>query len=195
MQTLAEFEAAFRDEIGPELTQMVKGPEIRRWLNRGQSRLSVYRPLRDILTWTAGTTYVAFPADYHHLEELVPRGTTRELPRHRAFGEGIWFDEDQTIPAGSATIWYWAHWPTIDGTTRSELPPVGDDALISYCLYRFFKRLASSRSDYRTYATILGQNAVDLSELDDLAERHLADFNDGREVLADTYQQPDFFVE
>lgn len=184
MQTLEEFRADFRSEVG-DAAQLAENPEIDRWFNAAQRKLGVYRPQTDTITWAAGATTVALPADFHHVEEFVPDDGTYALPAHRVWAGQLAFNRAATS-AGSGTLRYWATWPKVTGSQRSLLTQEADDVCLSYALYRFFKRLASSRSDYRRYSTITGSNGVDISELDALSERHYNDFTIGAQDLIDS---------
>lgn len=177
--TQSEFRQAFRDEVG-DAAQLIRDAQIDRWVNQAQARLGTYAQKTAAVTWTAGATSITVPADFRDVVEFVGDDA---IPTHRVWGGGI----DFTRPAewaGSAKLYYLGHWPRITTDTPSELPEEGNQACLSFALYRFFKRLASSRADYRRYSTITQANGVDIEELDDLSERHYNDFLDSRESMS-----------
>lgn len=181
MMTQDDFAAAFRSEVG-DAAALVRDPEIFRWFNAGQRALGTYREKNAGLTWALGATEVDLPTDFVRPELL----DGDDVPSYRIWGDPkkIIFRE-ATYSAGTGTLYYYAAWPRVTGSQPSLLPDVGDDACLSYALYRFFKRVASSRSDYRKFATTVAANGVDISELDALSERHYNDFLASRDELQD----------
>lgn len=189
MQTAQDFIDSFGSEVGPELESLVDPHEVLRWVNRGQGRLGIYRPKVVPITWPSAATEIVLPADFHHAEKIR---FACPAPQHEWFGASLQLTGDSVV-AGDGKLFYWAYYPKITGNQDSLLPDEGDDALISFSLYRFYKRLASSRADYRRYATITAQNGVDISELDALSERHFSDFDDARNDLQDAVHAPSAF--
>lgn len=189
---LDELTADVLAELGSEVEQLVRPRDIRRWANRGQSRLGIYRPLAADVTWAAGATSLALPADFHHVEAWDVK--TGSLPEHTIWGSAALFDPvSGASSSGSARLRYWAVYPDITGGQPSLLPSEGDDALVAFCLYSFFKRLASSRADYRRYATVVSSNGVDISELDAISERHFNDYTEIRDALQQDYSAAAFY--
>lgn len=177
--TSAELVADFYAEVGSDLDEMVKPERVLRWMNQGQARLPRKASMVEI-TWNVGDASVDMLADFIRFEGLIDVDGC--LPAHRVWGNAIVFSAP-AYDSGSATLLYWADWPAISNTQDSTLPQVGEQGLVSFALYRFFKTLASSRADFRRYATISQANGVDISELDALSERHLADYEDAQEEM------------
>lgn len=175
----ATFRSEFSDEVGADLVALVDvtaGGDVDRWLSEGLRRLGWLLEQTASLTWNAGATSVALPADYYKVSDVVPATGTR-LPAYRVFGTVIRFlDPDGAEADGEATLYYHARHADIDDANPSTLPDEGNRALQAFLLYRFWKKLATNRSDYRRYATIAGQNAVDIDELTAMADRALDDF-------------------
>lgn len=195
MWELSEFEAGFRAEVGDDLMELTKPSDISRWVNEGQAKLRYYREQAAAVTWAALDETIAVPSDFHHIEKLVPDDGVYVAPFH-AWGSTIRFDRPDVVEAGSGKLWYWGKWPTITGSQASLLPEIGDQAVLSYALYRFFKRLASSRADFRLYASLRQANGVTIEDLDALSERHLGDFEEGRDVLVDDeLLKPEFYFQ
>lgn len=187
-----EFERGFRDEIGDDLGQLVRDSAILRWINEGQGKLQVYRQRTSALAWASAAVTVAMPSDFHHEEEIKPDLSSAVYP-HRIWGRVLYFDDPSVVSSGAGTLFYWATWPSVSGVQVSLLPDLGDQACLSFALYRFFKRLASSRADYRLYAATSQGNGVDVNDLSDLAEQHLEDFKETRDALSDTESSPSTF--
>lgn len=197
MMTLSEFRDAFASEVGPEVAALARAQEIDRWFNAAQRALGVYREMTSDLAWLALASTVALPTDFVRPEQLLPDPDTGCVPSHRVWGDpkAILFVDPANVTAGSAKLFYWAAWPKITSGQPSLLPDVGDDACLSYALYRFYKRLASSRADYRKYSTVAAANGVDIEELDALSERHYNDFLAIREELQTRDDEPLTFWE
>jgi hypothetical protein len=198
MLSQAEFREAFQSEVGGDVFNMIRPEEIDRWINRGQARLGLYLQLVADVSWSQGDVQIVLPNDFHHAEKW--KVTMGCLPNGEFWGVGqgngaAYVFNTAAYDDGSATLLYYAVPPAITATQDSLLTQLGDDGCLSYALYRFFKRLASSRSDYRRYATISNSNGVDISELDALSEKHLADFNDARELVQDFRQDAVTFYE
>lgn len=191
-QTLAEFVADFRAEVG-DIGDVVRDQTIGSWVNEGQERLRVYRKMTSAIAWSAGDTSVALPADFHHIEDIDPDSGVA-VPAYRIWGTLRFLEP--AASAGSGTLYYWAVWPKITVSQGSLLSNLGDQAALSFALYRFFKRLSSSRADYRMYASIAQANGVGVDELANLAEQHLADFTEATTALADEMTDPvSFYAE
>lgn len=182
MQTLDEFVRDFRAEVG-DIGDIIRDNVIGGWVNEGQERLRLYREQTAALSWNAGATSVSVPTDFHHIETVQPDPSIC-FPPYRVWGDKLVFIE-KPLSSGTATLLYWANWPKITASAPSLLPDLGDQAALSFALYRFFKRLSSSRADYRMYASIAQANGVGVDELSDLSERHLQDFEDARTSLSE----------
>lgn len=188
--SLQDFRDSVRAELGPDVSQLLQDEEIDRWVNDGQTRLDHQRQQTAALAWTGGATEIVLPADFHRREDVLI--LTGSLPRYDIWG-GKFTLRCAAAEAGTATLRYWGTFPRITGSSDSLQSATGDNAILSYCLYRFYKRLASSRADFRKYAVLSNANGVDIAELDALSERHYNDFLDAREQL--TVDEPASFFE
>jgi len=65
--------------------------------------------------------------------------------------------------------------------STSPLTYQEDYACINYMLSRFYKKLSSNRAFYKRYATLVGQNAVSMADLQAEADRYYQDFLEARE--------------
>jgi hypothetical protein len=172
---LSDFREALIGELGEKLYDIVGDKPFERWVNVGQTKLGSFVRKTVTVTWAAGDTQIALPADWRNLDHYSADVGSCGLPSGNEWGAAYVFTRPATA-GGSGTFFYYGERPAITGSSPSTLNSRGDEALISYCLYRFFKRLAGSRTDYRMYATITQSNGVDIAELDDIGERHLQDF-------------------
>jgi hypothetical protein len=192
MLSLDELLIAFREEAGEEIAALVRDPVLERWINQGQARLGYYRQQSASFTWDANDLGFDLPVDFKRPEKLVADYGSACVPAGTYWNDEYRFNSRVTS-SGSGVIYYWGAFPEITATQDSLLPDIGDDGILSYCAYRFYKRLASSRADFRRYATLTQANGVDISELDALSERYFTDFEDTREALADLIQNPSSF--
>lgn len=174
--TQAEFRTAVTDEVG-DLSDLLENTQIDRWVNEGRASIGFLDHKTAAITWDVGDLEVDLPADLLTLSTIRGRDVPY-LGHYVKWGQKLVLDtEDGASGAGSATLMYRAYYPEIDGSNASQLPLEGDRALISYALYRFFNMLASSRSNYRRYSTLVGQNAVTMDDLQAEADRHYDDFS------------------
>lgn len=191
MWALSKFRDAFKAEVGDQIAELTRDAAIDRWVNEGQGRLLYYRQKSQAVTWAAGDAFAALPADFHHLERVDARAGYY-VPSFDAWGGQLRFRE-AAAAGGTADLLYWATWPPISGGTPSSLPELGDQACLSFALYRFFKRLASSRADYRMYASIAQSNGVSVQDLAAVGEQHYNDFIETRDALNATVAEPAFY--
>lgn len=177
MRSLADLFDEFYLEIGTDLAELVEDVEVARWLNAGQRRLGFKRDLESALTWTAGDTEVALPTGVWQVNRLVANSDTL-IPAYQIRETTIRFlvDEDGVSDDGGATLLYQGNYPQITDSQDSLLSDDGDDALVAFALYRFFRKLATTRSLYTRYSTLTGQNAVTVDDLLQIASQHLDEF-------------------
>ena len=183
----AELVERFHLELGNNLEPLLEPATLYRWMNDGKNRLGARYPRTWSAAWTVGVTGFDLPPDFYRIDHLTPTSSTR-MPSYRIFGRLVRFqDPDGARSAGSASLDYWALYPDI--TESSDF--IGEDgeayALVSYMLHRFYIWLASSRTDFRRYSTITGQNGVRFEDLADVANSHLVDFRESGsiEILSD----------
>lgn len=193
MWTVRDFRQAFKDEVG-EVQTLVRDAAVDRWANEAQARLRYYRQRDTAINWAAGASSVAVPTDFHHEEKIEPDPGVC-VPSHYYWGTTIRFRYPEGVTGGTGRLFYHANWPEINGQNPSLLPSLGDQACLSFCLYRFFKRLASSRADFRKYAAIAQSNGVGVDDLATLAEQHYSDFTESRDALLDTIPEPSLYFE
>lgn len=183
--TLEELREEVLESLGTtgDVADIITPTEIDRWLNRGQERLSFWKPLTSALTWASGDLSIALPSDFRQFESIrfVPDSY---LDPYDFFGNAIYFTSgDGASSDGSGTLFYWAAWPEINSSVDCDLPPVGQEAIVKYAVHRFYQRLAAGRSDYRRYVTLTGGNAVGVGELMQLSLDYLQDFNDLKQEM------------
>jgi hypothetical protein len=185
VRSLTVLKEGFYRELSDELGQIADEDDVASWINDGRTRLGYYEPKTAALTWSVGDYLVTLPVDCCEFDSVVPDDGV-SIPPHRVWNNRLRFDCKATS-AGTATLFYGATPAAITGDLDSTLPDVLDQALISYALFRFFKWLAASRSDYRRYSTIAQGNAADVNQLLAAASGHRTDFIDAissREIPA-----------
>ena len=177
MLRLDELLDEFEDEVGTELMGMTSPEEVTRWLNKGQRRLGWKVDAEASVTWAAAATEVDLPADCYRPFRLVPNSDT-VIPAHKIRQTSIRFlvDEDGVSDAGTAKLIYEADYPAITDAAASELSVHGDDAIVAFALYRFFRKLATNRANYQRYSVTQGVNAVSVDDLVNVMNQHLDEF-------------------
>lgn len=167
----------FEDEVGDDLFALTSAAEVTRWLNKGQRRLGWKQDAEATVTWVAGATDVDLPADCFRPVRLVANSDT-VVPPHRIRQTSIRFlvDEDGVSDAGTAKLLYLSDYPAITEAVDSALSSDGDDALVAFALYRFFRKLATSRSNYQRYSVTQGVNAISVDDLVNVMNQHLDEF-------------------
>lgn len=180
MRSLERMWEDFGSDLSDELAQMADRPAFDRWINDGRSRLGYYVGATATLTWAVDDWTVDLPTDYCAFDDIEPDdGVT--VPPFRVWRSQIRFDAKATS-AGTATLFYTTLPDEITASADSTLPDVLDQALVSYALFRFFKWLATSRSDYRRYSTVAQGNAADVPQLLAAASGHRQDFIEAIDV-------------
>lgn len=150
------------------------------WFNEGMHRLGLFKPSYTGLTWTMGDVDLPLPADFSQLERLVyPSGGTPQ--EWQVWGSSLVIQETAGAREdGTFDLYYWAYFAEMDGSQASELAPEQDVACLYYSLYRFNRKLSSNRNYYKRYATMVGQNAVQVQDLQAEADRYYQDYLDAR---------------
>lgn len=154
------------------------------WWNEGQARLGFYKPSTADITWAAADRSVSLPAGFISLDKIVVDDGDTVEP-WRVFGSALVIDDPTgASAAGGARIYYWGQFTEMTtSTTATELTLAQDYACLYYALSRFYKRLSSSRAYYKRYATLVGQNAVSVQDLQDEAASYYQDFLDARDDI------------
>lgn len=173
MRRLGELRDSFYAELGEELRVMAEKKDIDRWMNDAAAYMDEHDAQTATITWVAGDFLVTLPSDFVSLDSL---DTDDPLPGYRVWHRKLRFESAATSD-GSATIFYLAEPDRVTASTASTLPDILDQARVFYALARFFRRLATSRSDYRRYSTIAQGNAAEIGDLLAQAERYQADFD------------------
>lgn len=174
----------FFDGIGRDIAELAREPEVLAWINEGIERLPARYPKAAAITWTAAASSVALPSDLVRFVRLdVNSGSYRQ--QYSVWGSALRFFDPLTA-SGSGTVFYFARFPRVTATEPSVVPALGEQAAIFYAQYRFFRKLAGSRADFRRYSTITGQSGLDVSDLDAVAERYHQDFLEARSEFEDT---------
>lgn len=174
--TNQEFFDLFLEQVGDQISELVREPEVTRWGNAGMGRLPARYPLSVPIAWAAGDTEFLLPADFVKIES-VRLDSGCALPSYQRWGQTLQF-LDPAGAAGSGTLFYYGLFPMLG--SNYDPSPVVVDAALGYALYRFYRRMASSRADFRRYTTITGQAGLDVSDLETVAEGHRQDFVDAR---------------
>jgi hypothetical protein len=177
----ADYGEAFDAETGEASVLVDRSMRIL-WYNEGQARLVRKKAGHVDLTWAAGTRDVAIAPDFLQLDKIIWNKDTSPQP-FRVWGDSLLIEDPSgASSAGGARILYWAEFsPMVVTTAATETTPTEDFACLYYALSRFYRRLASNRSIYTRYSTLLGQNAVSMSDLQQEYERYYQDFIDSRE--------------
>src|SRR5690242_20195336 len=153
------------DELREDLAQ--EG-DVETWLEQALVRIGPYAERIATLNWTSGDAYIDLPSDCVDVGRLDV--TDGAIPTWDRWGTRIRF-RDEATEDGQAALYYTGYYASPDDT----LDPRADKAhlaCVEYALSRFFRKLASSRSDYRRYATVTGQSGVEATDLRDLADDH-----------------------
>ena len=174
---------AFDSEVGVLSTLATAAQKIQ-WWNEGQARLGYYKPTVADLTWSEGDRDVALPAGFVRLEKLVTNDGVTPQP-WRVFGSLLVMDDPAgaTEDGGARLYDHGAFAAMTTATTETELTAAQDHACLYYALSRFHRLLSASRAYYKRYATIVGQNASSVSDLQQEAERYYQDYIDAREDI------------
>lgn len=186
-----ELQELFFDELGRDVGQLAREPEVCAWLNAGIGRLPARYPRTASVTWAEGASEVALPADFVKLDRVEV--TSGLLQPYTCWGTKLRFYDPLTV-SGAGVVFYFSRFPSVSTSSASALPPAGDEAIVFYALWRFFRKIASARADFRRYSTITGQSGLDVSDLDAVAERYRQDFLDARaELEEDDFSAPATF--
>lgn len=164
------------------------------WFNEGQTRLLRRRARYEDVTWVEGDREIPLPGDFVQLDRVVVDFGTSHLP-WKVWGTELVLDDEQgALRDGSARVFYWAEFePMTTATTATELSLSQDYACLYYALSRFYRRLSSNRAYYKRYATLVGQNAVTMTDLQQEADRYYQDFLEARQDLEP--EAPSFFYD
>lgn len=182
-QTLSELTSAVEEALG-DLAVIFPTAFIQRALNAGQARYEpeLLRQRTTTLTWADDATTATLPTDFVKVDRLLPGADymNTRIPEHVIYAGTMLFRDSENVEAWSGTLLYRAHYPTITEDQDCLLTDTACDGLVSFALHRCYRRLAAGRSEYKRYSTIVGSNAVSVAELEQMAQLHLQDYEDGR---------------
>jgi hypothetical protein len=152
------------------------------WFNEGQARLLQWRPRTSDFSWVTGARTETLPTDFRKFIDIVYDVGTMDA-KWRVLGRDlVIYRPEGALADGSARLFYYGDWtPMTTSTTATDLSPAQDNACLYYALHRFYKRLSSSRAYYKRYATLVGQNNVTMSDLQQESDRYYQDFLDARD--------------
>lgn len=189
-RSLALLVSAVENDLGPVAEAFPEG-FFERAINEGQARYEPEILRRRVVTGVTiaedATTY-ALPADAYDVEEFRATVDTSspELSTYTIV-DGTCYFARPVARDWTGIVIYRAHYPDVTDSQECLLPTAAMDGLISFALYRAFRRLAAGRAEYRRYATLTG-NAVAMSDLEQAASIHLQDYEQARasaEILPD----------
>lgn len=181
-QSLATLADAVLTDLG-DIADIFPDGFIARSLNEGQRRLAP-----DILLQKAvdadisgGASTYTLPTDCYDVLDLVtrPGQTSVYLPSWTRIEGTLYFESELTADF-AGRLFYRAFYPEVTDTADCQLGDAACDAIVSYALYKAFRRLAASRSEYRKFSTIVG-NGTSMGDLEQAADLHLKDFEDARD--------------
>lgn len=182
--SLGYLTAAVYEALGGDISEIFEDSFIERTLNAGQARYEpdLLRERTSATTWLDDATSFALPSDFAFLDRLMPDADNinTPLPDFTTYAGSMLFNDPNCVRAWTGTLLYRAHFPAITESQVCLLPATACDGLISFALHACFRRLAAGRAEYKRYSTIVGANAVSVSELEQIAQLHLQDFEDGR---------------
>lgn len=189
-----DFITAFDSEAG-DISGLAVASQKIQWFNEGQSRLLRRKPAWIDVTWAATDRSIPLPADFVTLDRFIPDDGSAEYP-WRVWGNFLLLDDPNGAASlGTGRVFYWAEWTPMTGATvATDLPILHDYACLYYALSRFYRRLSSNRAYYKRYATLVGANAVTMTDLQQEADRYYQDFLDAREDVEPDPGTP-FFAE
>lgn len=178
-----DFVTAF-DALAGDIASLATSAQKIIWFNEGMARLRKRKPNEVEIEWAEGARTVDLPSDFVQINKVVYDADS-SVESFRVWGQTLVVDDpDGANQDGSARVYYWSEWPAMETTTvATELSVSQDYACMYFALHRFYKRLASNRMFYKRYATLVGQNAVTPTDLQQEAESYLNDFLDAREDL------------
>ena len=176
-----DFVTAFDAEAG-DIAALATSVQKILWFNEGQTRLLRLKATFDDVSWTLADRDIALPGDFKQLNKIIPDADSSVEP-WEVWGNFLILEDPSGATAdGSARLYYWAEWtPMTTATLATELTLAQDNACMYYALSRFYRKLSSNRAYYKRYATLVGQNAVTMTDLQQEADRYYQDFLDARE--------------
>lgn len=154
------------------------------WFNEGQSRLRIHKASTIDVIWAAGDREIPLPADFIKLDKFVPDEDADNYP-WRVWGNFLILDDPEGAEEpGTGRVYYWGNWEEMTAATvATELTLAQDYACLYYALSRFYRRLSSNRMYYKRYSTLVKQNAVTPTDLQQEADRYYQDFLEARDDL------------
>lgn len=183
-RSLADFLNAVETDLGESVASTFPAGFFERAVNEGQARLEPEITKRSVVTGVTiaedSTTY-ALPSD---AIDRPPRfqasidTSSPDLSSVTVIG-GVCYFARPVTRAWTGIVFYEAHYPAVTDTQACLLPTAAADGVVSFVLYRAFRRIAAGRAEYYAYATMVG-NAVAMADLEQAASIHNQDFEEAR---------------
>ena len=177
-------DAGLTDEA--ERGDLAQEGDVERWLNQARIKIGPVARRSAALYWEADDTVIDLPRNCYSISRIVV-DSGYSLPPYDEWGQVLALRQPAT-GNGSATVFYTGYFDPVSTENPQADDPTQDAvglACVSYALSRFFRKLASSRVDYRRYSTLTGQSGIEAADLRDLADDHLADFESAKNDLFD----------
>lgn len=182
MLTTAQVLDAFNDLAG-DAQDIAGDTEKIRWFNEGVQRLGRQLELTGDLAWDAGDTEMDLPSNFISVS-MIQYDANVAPQAWRVWGLLLLIDNPYgATAAGTGTLRYWGYFGELDSTNAADFLLTTlqeDNACINYALHRFYRKLASDRVQFTRYSTLLGANAISVSDLQNEADRLYQDFIDAR---------------
>lgn len=182
-QTLSELTQAVTESLG-DIAEIFDVSFIHRALNSGQARYEpeLLRQRTSAITLAADDATYTLPTDFARLDKIVPDVDYLgfPFPSFTIYAGTMIFADSSVVDVWTGTLLYRAHYPTVTEDQDCLLSDTACDGLVSFALHRCYRRLAAGRAEYKRYSTIVGSNAVSVAELEQMAQLHLQDYEDGR---------------
>lgn len=175
--TLAYLRNAVQETLG-DIDELIPAGFIDRAINEGQRRMQPDLLLEKsaVASIAIGAETFQLPSDLVRISRFRPDNGVAPLAEFHKHGTVIYFVAP-LVRAFTGTLLYGASFPDITSDVNTQVPPAAADGLVSFALYKSYRRLASNRAEYRKFATIVG-NGVSMGDLEATAEAHLADWRD-----------------
>lgn len=192
--SLAYLVDSVNEQLG-DAAPLIPDESIERWVNEGQRRYEPDLLLPSVatgITWADRASSAALPTDLAEVVRFLPATGKYHPPEFALHGTTIHFLLPDVVRAFSGTILYLAHFPAITTDDPCQLPETAIDGLVSFALYRAYKRIASNRVQYKKYSTLVN-NQTSVADLVSMASDYLADFEDSRTSAAAPRQAEGFY--
>lgn len=178
MANRADLRARVASHLGATIYALYTSPILDAWLDEGLRRCAPVLLAEKSGSITITLTSAALPADCVYALRVY--SATVEMPSWRQHGGDVYLDS--ALAAGvSATVEYLGAWtaPAAGDTAEFPLADFQTDTIVFYANARVYRQLASNRSDYRKYSTVMN-NQVDMEDIERLADFWEGQFQSAR---------------